>query len=798
MCAPLGCGQTCRLSRRRLRPFTAQMLNFGIVIAKGDFSTDGKWCFLIFEVTLADGYKPYWSRLKRQLERCCPSEGSASLPEFFCGRALPASQLFVLQIQTSDRPGVLHRLVSTVWECDLSVHKAHITTNPGDVAIDMFWVTDNTYQLPSLERMLKIRESVVGVLGESAVCVIEPAPEGASDLDARAVRGVACKDARAQDPLRLHKAPPLGSRADARRQHRRGVSSEVTQVVGLVGLDSVELVLDNTMSPDHTVISLSVPDRKGLTYDIMRVLKDQEVRIAYGRIIPDDLNPGRTCVDLFLQQEFENAAICDGDLLSDLADTLRFAIALPITITISDVFDGACTQLTLRASVDSGGRGRPRVIFDTTRGIAACRCGIFMADMFMEELPLDTLDTLEGVGPPAMSGASRRVEVHRFLVHDDSGQPLRSREQKQQLLAHVKDQILGSGDLSKVPPPTCPTEAHLRLHSMNSFDSLASVEGAQGLSSAAKGGLRHYLGSAWYLLKMGGADSILEDDSEGEVKDGAPVADGPGTSNTTPSRRAHDAPAVHRSGDGTGPNSGVGTEEQGRGQYRAGQAPGEVAESNNGGDWLLGAAGRHQAYVPRIESGAPKPVHDRDPARSDLSVEVPGCDALSSHHEVTDGLSTDTGMPRFYIDHDELTSPSHLVQGGGYLRAAQVIDSATSVPGAEEEPAWDGRIVSRRKLGGADGDLTGGETLGGQGFRGSGVKGTGATDASTSAMVETQGGADQANAGGLSRLPWLEGQACAAPAEVGGSEGQEGHKEDLSDKQTSLSKIGAGAVLATS
>lgn len=74
------------------------MLNFGLNIIRGDFSTDGKWSFLIFEVRLSRGYKPYWDRLKRQIERCCPGEGSAGLREL--QRYRKPSQLYVLQVGT--------------------------------------------------------------------------------------------------------------------------------------------------------------------------------------------------------------------------------------------------------------------------------------------------------------------------------------------------------------------------------------------------------------------------------------------------------------------------------------------------------------------------------------------------------------------------------------------------------------------------------------------------------------------------------------------------------------------------
>ena len=135
--------------------------------------------------------------------------------------------------------------------------------------------------MQALERMLDVRDRVKAALGEQSSCHLETvAPEDMPDLDARAVR-LACKDAKAQDPLRLHKASPSGPGAPTHR-HRRTVSHEIVQEVGLLPLDSVDIVVDNSTSREHTLITIACRDRKGLTYDIMRVLKDQEVRIAYG------------------------------------------------------------------------------------------------------------------------------------------------------------------------------------------------------------------------------------------------------------------------------------------------------------------------------------------------------------------------------------------------------------------------------------------------------------------------------------------------------------------------------------
>lgn len=46
----------------------------------------------------------------------------------------------------------------------------------------------------------------------------------------------------------------------------------------------------------------------------------------------------------------------------------------------SDAFDASCTELTVTANIDSGGRGRPRVTFDVTQGLSAAGVGVFMAD----------------------------------------------------------------------------------------------------------------------------------------------------------------------------------------------------------------------------------------------------------------------------------------------------------------------------------------------------------------------------------------------------------------------------------
>lgn len=51
------------------------------------------------------------------------------------------------------------------------------------------------------------------------------------------------------------------------------------------------------------------------------------------------------------------------DLLDELQERVRLAVALPVRIDIRDAFDSTSTELLVTANLDSGARGRPRVTF---------------------------------------------------------------------------------------------------------------------------------------------------------------------------------------------------------------------------------------------------------------------------------------------------------------------------------------------------------------------------------------------------------------------------------------------------
>ena len=56
-------------------------------------------------------------------------------------------------------------------------------------------------------------------------------------------------------------------------------------------------------------------------------------------------------------------------LEAELVERVRAAVLLPVRIAIKDVYDDTCTELLVTASLDSGGRGRPRVTYDVTAAL---------------------------------------------------------------------------------------------------------------------------------------------------------------------------------------------------------------------------------------------------------------------------------------------------------------------------------------------------------------------------------------------------------------------------------------------
>ena len=58
------------------------------------------------------------------------------------------------------------------------------------------------------------------------------------------------------------------------------------------------------------------------------------------------------------------------EMQEELLACIRQAAMLPLTIAITESAHEGCTQLCVTAPVDSGGGGRPRVLYDVTASLA--------------------------------------------------------------------------------------------------------------------------------------------------------------------------------------------------------------------------------------------------------------------------------------------------------------------------------------------------------------------------------------------------------------------------------------------
>lgn len=84
------------------------ILFFGLSIVRGDVSTDGKWCYIVFWV-IGDS-QTRWGLLKKRLMGACPSCSSASVVLYYRAemQAPKPSDVFLLKLSCYDRKGLLY------------------------------------------------------------------------------------------------------------------------------------------------------------------------------------------------------------------------------------------------------------------------------------------------------------------------------------------------------------------------------------------------------------------------------------------------------------------------------------------------------------------------------------------------------------------------------------------------------------------------------------------------------------------------------------------------------------------
>ncbi|KAJ4845570.1 ACT domain-containing protein acr9 [Turnera subulata] len=129
------------------------ILDFGLYITKGDVSTDGKWCYIVFWVVPQYSRAIIrWSNLKNRLLSACPSAWSVS---FYLNRQPSqtgrSSPVYMLKFCSLDRKGLLHvgyffgwgeDVTQVLCELELTIQKVKVMTTPDGKVLDLFFITD--------------------------------------------------------------------------------------------------------------------------------------------------------------------------------------------------------------------------------------------------------------------------------------------------------------------------------------------------------------------------------------------------------------------------------------------------------------------------------------------------------------------------------------------------------------------------------------------------------------------------------------------------------------------------------
>ncbi|XP_044460861.1 ACT domain-containing protein ACR10-like [Mangifera indica] len=371
------------------------ILLFGLSIRRGDVSTDGKWCYLVFWVV---GKPPTrWTLLKKRLLEVCPSHFSTSrIYSYRLENQSPKPpEVFLLKFWCSqDRKGLLHDVTVVLCELELTIKRVKVSTTPDGKVMDLFFITDTRELLHTRKRKEETVNCLEAVLGNTLMsCEIELA-----DLEV-----TACSQGSSFLPsaitgdmfsLEMPAGPPSG----------------------FLPSTPVSIAVDNTLSPSHTLVQILCQDHKGLIYDIMRTLKDYNIQVSYGRFFA---NPKGNCeVDLFIMQA-DGKKIMDPNKQNALCSRLRMELVCPLRVAV--LSRGPDTELLVANPVELSGRGRPLVFHDITLALKSLNICIFSVE----------------IGRHMIHG--REWEVYRILLDEADGYC----EPRNKIQNHVRKILMG-------------------------------------------------------------------------------------------------------------------------------------------------------------------------------------------------------------------------------------------------------------------------------------------------------------------------------------------------------------------
>ncbi|KAF5799950.1 putative [Protein-PII] uridylyltransferase [Helianthus annuus] len=376
------------------------VLEFGLYVTRGDFSTDGKWCYVVlWVVPRPSSVRVDWASLNKRLLSCCPS----FLPAFYLNQLTTGSKpppLYLLTVFSLDRKGLIHDVTEVLCELDLSIQRVKVTTTPDGKVLDLFFITDATDKLQTNYTREETREHLRVTLGECCIsCELQLAgPE--YDIQ----EGHSC--------ISEEVAEELFSSEMEDQPHT--IRDKVSKV------DKASITVDNRLSPTHTLLQIQCLDQKGLIYDVLKIFKDCDIRVLHGRFYASV--QGYRSLDIFIQNE-NGKEIVDKDNQFGLCSRLKEEMQHPLRVIITN--RGPDTELLVANHVEVSGKGRPRVFYDVTLALKKLKICVFSAEIGRH------------------STSNRQWEVYRFLLDESRGSPLTSNRAKRDIVDEVCRTLMG-------------------------------------------------------------------------------------------------------------------------------------------------------------------------------------------------------------------------------------------------------------------------------------------------------------------------------------------------------------------
>lgn len=376
------------------------ILDYGLYITKGDVSTDGKWCYIVFWVVPHSRSIIRWTHLKNRLLSVCPS---CSVSFYWNQQQSKSCPVYLLKFFSLDRKGLLHDVTQVLCELELTIQRVKVTTTPEGKVLDLFFVTDKLELLHTKQRQNETCEQLHAVLGESCIsCELRLAgPEY------ECLQGMSSLSPVIADEL-------FHCEISDKEIHSQALSPDMMK------LKRTDVMIDNSLSPAHTLLQVHCVDHKGLLYDVMRTLKDYNIQIAHGRF--SLVTNGHRDLDLFIQQK-DGKKIVDPEKQSALCFRLKVEMLHPLRVIIAN--RGPDTELLVANPVELSGKGRPRVFYDITHALKALGICIFSAEI------------------GRYSTSDREWEIYRFLLEENCKFQLSNMMARNQIVDTVRRTLMG-------------------------------------------------------------------------------------------------------------------------------------------------------------------------------------------------------------------------------------------------------------------------------------------------------------------------------------------------------------------